>query len=99
MFVGAGLFGSPGESSSSVGSLQPAQQQRRHAGAPIAFVHINKNGGTSICDALEQCRLPPTRFLDNGRGRPVHIRDGEVKSQGMHQHTWRGVPTWGSNLE
>ena len=29
MFVGAGLFGSPGESSSSVGSLQPAQQQRR----------------------------------------------------------------------
>jgi hypothetical protein len=46
---------------------------------PIAFIHISKTGGSSVCEALEQCKLKPSQFPDREAG----------KDEGAHQHTWR----------
>lgn len=55
--------------------LQPTTLHQEEA--LIAFVHINKCGGTSVSEVLELCDLPPSRFADNeGVG-------------GLHHHTLR----------
>ena len=46
---------------------------------PIAFIHISKTGGSSVCEALEQCKLKPSQFPDREAG----------KDEGAHQHSWR----------
>ena len=59
--------------------LQPATAALTTDDALIAFVHINKCGGTSVSQALKSCDLPTSRFAD----------DGVEGAYGIHHHTLR----------
>lgn len=60
--------------------LQPATAALTTDDALVAFVHINKCGGTSVSQALKSCDLPTSRFADSPRA---------SRGEWLHHHTLR----------